>query len=814
MTVRIVQETIVRFDEETGGMEYYNRFSESKKDFTTTDVFRLAMLQADMEEGDVLVKTVIKFPNIKKDATRADVIKAFVPVVAWLNAAPVMMAYANKGDGFVVIRIQRANGDFRKWGEFRQFTFDGMEQKANKRQGMFGTQTYTFGNKPIRFVTDGDYHAPSKDYWTVRVVDTPEWLELAVDGVWFMRESVRDELVNDALARQDDEYRREHLQKTLMATRKYNARFIMPGQTAKGDAVACTELNTDFVIHDCNLFTFIQSTSDQGFITLTPQDQLGDIRTNRQSIAHFWDLLFSVPTPGKKDTVGLVKDEFKRVMNEQAKLLKTGRPLSHILPGARTKDDAIRTVQVKVMKVYDLHGDLNEFPYLVAAQAAQFRDMHTPKEKREEEKKRTRLPIPAWAGTRTSISSEFTYAMVYGVKLDMEPGMCLLDEELGLVVNDHDWDLLLEVLGGADQDDHVEIHARRVIKPEVWMGRQFNAGDVVFFLVRSPIGLSSDGDHLYSEYFILTPNEASADWFLSKNNGVLADIDLTPEHEGGALPLCTAEMDDELRRSGRQPTKRDLPEEYSVPGEGKSFFMDTVYGLAENALVYDTHSAIYRKHRILGIPFEFKASEDFFIDVAAQFMNPEDLEFIRKDNDEARMRLPNPMPHTIMDELVAFHKAEVERWMRQARMHLEDLVKMQNNLHSDHQNRGLLHNGEPIYLHWVKQAEEAYRARNGGKKLSSRDFDAIGDNLAAGITRMMESDNPKWERITGESVYLSLLDARAHELGISQKSTRPGATIETMFTPLDGKLMRGQMVDFVLAAMNMEQPSNDDDLLF
>lgn len=803
--VNVIQETLVRFDEETGSMQYHVKYNSDQQNYVAGDAFRLALLQSELGEDEVLVKSVVALPKTKKGASRDDVMKAFAPIIAWLKAAPVLAAYTTSGSTFAVIRIQKVDGEFRDWGKFRNFKFDGMEQKANKRQGMFGTQTHTFGDRVIQFVTDDKYHAPIPGVWTVRIVDTPDWLFTAIDGVFFMRESVRDELVFDALDRQDDDDRRAHLEETLLATRKYNARFVLPGQTAKGDVVACRELNTDFVIHSTNVFTFIQSTSDRGYLTLTPQEQLGTIRTNRQSIAHFWDLLFSVPTPGKNGSLGLVKDEFKRVMNRQAELFKSGQPLSHIAPGARTEDDAIRTVQVKVMKAFERFGDLNEFPYLLSAQAAQFRDMLTPDDPDQDEKKRTRLPIPAWAGTRVSINSEFVYSMVYGELLDLEPGQCHMDTELGLIVNRYDWDLVLEVLGGADQDDHVEVHARRVTKRETWMGKTFLEGDIIFFLVRSPIGLSSDGEYLYSEYFILSPDSESRRIFLEQANYTLPDIDLTPESKGGALPRCTAEMDDDLRRSGRQPTKRNLPAEYSDPASGKQFFLDTLVGLVENRLVYDTHSAIYRKHRILGIPFEFKASEDFFIDAAVQFMNPADLAFIREDNEEARGRLPDPMPFTIMDELIDFHKEEVERWMRQARMHLKDVVETQRNLHADWEFAGPTIDGMPLFLLWVEQAEAKHRARVNNRTLYSRDFDTIGDNLAAGIAQMIRSDKPEWEIITEESVRNTILDARAHELRATKASRFPGASIETMFTPMDGKLMRGKMVDMVLDALT----SND-----
>lgn len=818
--VELVQEVIVRFNSEEGGMEYHVKYdgnSNNPKNYTAGDAFRLAMLQEDMEDGDVLIKSVIRLPKLKKNANRAQMIKAFEPIVAWLNAHNVLTAYTTGDNTFAVVRIENG-GRYRKWGHFNSFAFDGMEQKAMKRQGMFGTQTYTYDNRPIRFVTDDNYHAPSLLFWTVRIMDTPSWLEPVIDGIFFAREGVRDVMANKAIANVgDDEDKADHLKKTLFGTRKFNARFILPGMTAKGDVAFCRELNTDFVIHSCNTFTFINSTTEMGYITITPQEQMTAIRTNRQSIAHFWDLLFGVPTPGRLDTQGLVFDAMRDEVDREISLLRAGKPLSHVAPGARDEDDAIASVQTKVMLAYEASKDLNQFPYLVAAQATQRSDMWTPRDERDEEKKRSRLPVPHWSAVRASINSEFVYAMVYGERLDLEAGECAFAPELGLIVNDHDWNLMLSVLGGADQDDHVEVHFRRVMKRETWMGRTYLEGDIIFFLVRSPIGLASDGAlnedgtpkltadgrlanedgdpaSLFSEYFILKPDSYTRSMVIEDiNDHMLPVIDLTPEADGGSLPKCTAEMDPELRASGRQPTKRELEDRYS-----KKFFLDTLYGLAENRLVYDTHSALYRKHRLLNIPFVFKANEDFFIDASVQFMNPEDLNFIRMDNEEARARLPEFDVPTVLTEVVEFHKAQTERFVSAARTHLRDVVNALKVENADIELTGPMLGSKPKFLDWVATAEVRYRARNNKSRLSAMDFEKIGDKVFSGVQIMI--DSPKFE-LDSDDVIEMIRDARVYLLRATRPSSQSKAPIASMFTPMDGPLMRGKLTTMVLDAL-------------
>lgn len=823
MSVELVQEIIVRFDPEVG-MEYHVKYdgnSNNPKNYTTGDAFRLAMLQADMGEGDVLIKSVVRLPKLKRDSSRNDTIKAFEPIKNWLNAQNVLTAYTTGDNTFAVVRIENG-GSFRKWGEFHAFSFNGMEQKAMKRQGMYGTQTYTFDSRNVVFVDDNEFHAPNPNYWTVRVVDTPAWLEPRVDGVFFAREEVRNVMAEDAIERvSDDEDKVAHLTKTLLGTRKFNARFIMPGMTAKGDVAFCKQLNTDFVIHSCNTFTFIHSTDNMGHITITPQEQMTAVRTNRQSITHFWDTLMAVPTPGRLDTQGLVFDAFRDEVNREIKLLRDGKPLSHVAPGARDEDDAIRSVQQKVMLAYEVSKDLNQFPYLVSAQAMQRVDMWDPKDEDDEEKKRSRLPIPHWSAVRASINSEFVYSMIYGERLDLADGECALVPEIGLVVNDHDWPLMLEVLGGADQDDHVEVHFRRVMKRETWMGRTYNEGDIIFFLVRSPIGLASDGAlnedgspkltddgrlanadgdpaSLFSEYFILQPNFDTRLMVIEDiNDHMLPVIDLTPEAEGGSLPRCTAEMDPELRASGRQPTKRELENRYS-----KKFFLDTLMGLAENRLVYDTHSAMYRKHRLLGIPFVFKANEDFFIDSAVQFMNPYDLDFIRHDNDEARERI-NAITggeefDSVLSEVVDFHHEQTERFARAARAHLRDVVTNLKVENSGIEFTGPMLGRKPKLMDWVNTAEVRYRERNNKSKLNTMDHEKIGDNLFSGIQLMI--DSPKYD-LDYDMVVEMIRDARVYLLKTTRPSGESKASIARMFYPMDYAIMRGKFTSLVIDAL-------------
>jgi hypothetical protein len=777
MARRKILEEVV-YDSSTG--EY--AVESSHTSYLTFNAFKNFFLENEVLEsgGGRFIIRVYGIPEVEPGTTDEEL--AEIQLDTWMSVrefSPVV-CYSTSDSKFVAVRIEDDHGTPRPWMEFNTISV-GMEAKVMKRLAMLGTKSYLNGKLEVVFVEDDEYYAHVPGVLFVRILETPEDMEPYVDGSFQARNDLREDLLD--LSAVEDAEKAHYIYVTHMEeTDAANARIILPEHgTLKGDAEFCELLNADIVAYDCNLFSSITTKDGSGLLQFTPQEQLGSVRTNRQSIAHFWDLLFAVDTPNRKDTQGLVRDAFRDEIDDNIETFRAGDPLSFVAPAARDEEDAIQSVQTKIMKWHRSGHSLNESLYLLMAMATQRLDMWTPRNGDNVEKKRTRLPVPF--ALRVSLRNETSYNMVRGEHPKLSPGECFIDPTLGIIVSDYDWHPVIDSLGGADKDDHVEVHFRRVTGDHTFLDIEFRDGDIAMFLIRNPIGLACDWDgdpdtydeaRVGSEYYILKPNSAFA-----ANIKLYFGKDL-PEIYLAARPTHILELD---LPQGLQPRKPDQPDTYT-----KSYFHEQIKAASRSQMVYDIHSATMRKFKLLGIKFEFLAKEEFFIDVCAQWRNPSDIRRIVESNEEYGKMLPDPPEPTVLDEIAHFHAQQVLRFSNAVKVHIKEIKRDLEDLYQDFESES-----EPILIQRFRAADAFYRQQNNRNgALYHRDWEAIGNMVVRRLDEIQDRDQTANDFI------------EAYDWVFTQVkfTTRSNPTVTEMYYDTDQKLMAGKMLDRLIESLD------------
>lgn len=701
------------------------------------------------------------------------------------------IAYPNSDRKFIAVMFVDADGTARPWMEFKTLDI-GIEAKTPKRLGKTGTWTYLNDVTTIRIVHDGEYYPREEGVVTVRILPTPPDFEPHVDGSFWIREELRQDLYNKALDRVSDQEKRDYLAETLMGTDAYNARFTLNDFSLKGDVEVADELNADVVAYDCNLYYSITTKiPGQGILMLTPQEQGGSVRTNRQSIAHFWDALFAVRTPVFGPSMGIVRDAFMRQVNNELQAFQSGKLMSFVSPQSRVEDDQIRSVQSKAVEWVKAKLSINDSLYLMMALASQRMDMWDPKEEQDEEKKRTSLPVPY--ARRWSLRNETSFNMTRGEHSHLSSGSAYVDEFLGMIVNDPDWADVIESLGGADKDDHIEEHARVLVKDWLFRGIQFKAGETVLVLLRSPIGMLSDGSVIASEYYVLRPT-AEYDRTIKARYGQL------PELDPDLMPVHILDLQETFPAGTkfRENQAINLPSSYS-----KAYFKKLVEAASESQFVYDKHSATRRKLRLHGIPFDPHdaegrvVKEEFFIDEVAQVRSVEGLKFVADNTTKEKQLLPELAPPTILDSLVLFHQVQTRRFEKAARTHIQ-AVAQSLETHYEALDITRMQDGKPVLLARIDAMEERYREEhNITGRLSYWDFENIG---TAVVNRITELELHKGSSQTRVMTYRDVAEAHAFILTQVKPSFRT-TSIRSMYYNTDQQLMQGSLFNWLVKVL-------------
>lgn len=751
--------------------------------------YRLAIWEheADVTNATFELRTYAIPANDKDiEATRRS-LHAFSPTIA----------YVTSDRKFVAVRFVDADGTVRPWNDFRSISI-GMEGKIAKRLGMTGTWTHMNKVSRVRIVTDDAYYPHTPGVITVRVLPTPAHLEKDVDGSFWIREELRQELYLEALDRTKDEDKRDLLAEKLMDTDAYNARFVLPDFTIKGDAEVSRNLDADVVVYDCNLFYSItMNDANTGIFMLTPQEQDGSVRTNRQSIAHFWDLLFAVRTPVYGPTLGLVQDAFLDYVNSEIQSFIAGEPMSFINSVERKEDDQIRSLQAKAERWVESGLSLNMSPYLMMALASQRVVMWEPSEelieRNQADKKRTKLPAPF--SRRYSLRNEFSIQMTRLINPMLGRGNAYVDKLLGLIVNSEDWADVIEALGGADKDDHVEIHYREALSDFTFRGIEFKAGDTLLFLIRSPIGMLSDGERIASEYYILRPT-ADYEAEITERYGQLPLLD------PALLPMHILDLEESFPAGTvtRENTTPDLPESYT-----KRYLWDSVLSASRAQYVYDKHSATRRKMKLLDIPFSpydengLLVKEEFFIDEVAQVRSPEGLSWINEHNEDEKKLLPEDMPPTILDVLSLFQADQVRRFKAAAESHIFEMQGLNRQMFADVEVTRWS-KGVPILVARAEKYVKARRVETNAERRPMRysDFELVGNRIMA---RLAEMELMEASIQTPELTTQDFIEAHAWLQVNAVKSNYKNPELHEMLTNTDQRIMMGAMFERVIQTL-------------
>jgi hypothetical protein len=781
----------------------YDRESESiiedtRAEFTSADVYTYFLLNKESSEW---VLRIYPIANEENDPALAQQHRR--AIFADMKAFGTTIAYVTKDNSYTAISI-RDNGTPRVWDvnktgespDFRHINI-GMSSKIAKRLSMLGTQTYLNTDATVIFVDEDDttFYPHEEGVLYIRITDKEGDEAILKDGQYFIRPEVRDEMVENVSEKMQvhNPEKARMLRRELGRAKTFNGRLITGKGLIKGDAVVSHVLNVDVEVDRVNIKDEV-STFDAhtGLFQMFPQEQMGKVFTNRQTIASFYKALMAVPTPNREDSKNLIKDALVDYIDGLIARFRTGEMMLHINSLGREKGDQIRNVFQK-LEAWTEHFSLNESLYLLMMEAGQIVDM-LGCEPGTDDKKR-RFPVPY--ATRNSIRNADTYRMVYGIEPDLAYGEGFVDPELGLIVSDETYLDMVPVLGGADLDDHVEIHYRTVINDD---DEFFNvdAGDTVMVIIRNPIGIESDGENVASEYWML---RASA----IERACIVEDL---PELDTSDLPICTAEL--ELPEPTFEATEPEMTDNYS-----KEFFINGVKASAKAQGVYGTHANLMMAFRLYDIPFPFLAPEETFVDICQQTRHPEDLAYIRDLNEVHRKMLANagvPMDFWtkkrcglrnvaqedgLFTELVNFHRDEVARFEVNAKQHIH-LVKQAMEARYDGVAITRMKANKPLLLSRVEVMEARYRAEteNTGR-LSYWDFEAIG-NLVVDRLNEMEADSNSSQ--TRELTNQDFLEAHAW-LWTQVKPSHRTTSVRSMYYNTDQKLMMGAMLDRLIEAL-------------
>lgn len=473
-----------------------------------------------------------------------------------------------------------------------------------------------------------------------------------VDGDFFIRPSVRDLMVDQAVAITEDcldEAQKERdLAKIeqMRSIRTFYAGRVLLGNLSntvtrglvKGEIVVAADddtLDADIVyVVENHKDEIGLSTDGRVRVTMCPKKQGKSIRTNRQTLNLFGEALF-----GKN--LMLIKKAFKSQLNWDLASFAKGEmePIisdddDEMIEAQAHRVDALIAVWQKV------RGSILGSRYLMAMQLGNVIDRKVGTEPKDAPTKR-RMPVP-YARSYT-MRTTFSYLMAEGPErfANLAQVHMRQDEihvtDIGAIFGDALVDDgAFEELGGADKDDTVDLHVRFAADDSAHFF--VDAGDAIAVITRNPNGVVSNGTEMGVEHWVAR---------LSVNTEGLFGIEFgnkIPEILLSELPL---------------PTKAvDLPEDElvatpapSLEGYNKAVLWTRFEDLALSDLgsLFGMYVNLMIAFASVKLPFPHYAPTETFADICQQTADLHDLQQIARIIEDLTKVLSDAVEEGLID---------------------------------------------------------------------------------------------------------------------------------------------------------------------
>jgi len=585
--------------QEYEGYKYNERTKKLERlHYTTPDMYTYFMLNA---EADAWEMRVYDNPSTESE----DYAEELNAIYADMFDFGITMGWAK--DGKITVVKFYDNGVARPWNgndlapDLNTMLIN-MSLKSSKYMSLFSQATYANGEFRIVWVDEDDdtYYPHKEGVLYIKITELDEEEAYLHDGQFYFRKQVRNAMAENAYRRikPHDLKKAVRVYDQIRHSRAFNGRMVTDRGLGKGDVLVAHNMKVDILIDKTNWKRDIVGRREGiALFQMFPQEQNGDVFTNRQSVASFYHSLLDVPTPGREDGKNLVKDALADYIWELIERFRSGEKMLHIDSVGREEKDQVRYVFQKLEAWVNAGLSLNESLYLLMMQAGQIVDMLgcTPG---QDDKKR-RLPVPF--ASRHSIRNAKTYKMVYGVDLQLEFGEAFIDHNYGIIVSDDTYRMMAPILGGADLDDHAEVHYRVAEDDsEVW---NVKAGDVVMVIIRNPIGIVSTGVSIEDGQVVDqygNPAVLGTEFVVLKAAAVErvnlpARFGELPGLKMAKLPHCSAHLD--LPEATWTPDEPAIPEVYN-----KRYLWEQIELRSLAQAAYGTHVNMYMTCRLYNIP--------------------------------------------------------------------------------------------------------------------------------------------------------------------------------------------------------------------
>lgn len=651
-----------------GGRHYFR--------ITMPNHFGFPFVEAEMAD-----KMVLRRYELHEDVEMTEIqsdLRTLRPTIAWKsskNDAVAVTLYDNEGGTMVP----------RSWNDLRHFTINMMKGKKSlvskmfKRVPTFNVRSYLYGTFDVVRVeeTDADIIRDREMSLSVKVIPTPDDLfgEKGVDGSAFIRESVRDMLIDRMVDRMSTGAHADPVKAEKLA-RKFRKGYVFDtgrgvfseGMMKAKFLVAKDEkLEADIVIYDCNIKSEITRNDNRITFTMNLKKQGKRVRTNRQIFSLFGEWIYG-------SDLHLIVDAYNEYVNHVIERFTDGTfvPSTEDKGGYSLNDMANRWIEAR--------GSINESQYLLKM----MRQAHIKTQSPERDDER-RMPVPFAAAFSIRTQAEMMHLL--GEPATMEPHQIKLTH-WGFVLGDDIMVDVLEILGGADLDDTAELHFRVAATDSP----EFNVrqGEHVAVIIRNPVGVSSNGTDVGIEYWVApVANPLS---IVRKYGEFFPEIDLRK----GSRPNTISELNIDTA-----PTLVDEDQTSEHTEYTKRFVFDAWVRATEVSpnIIYGRHVNLMMMFKKYNIEFGFIAPEETFVDIATQTQNPDLLKQMGDINEEhtkylvreinvrdlgidpvdvARLSLKgvNNIEEGITTEFIAHHKAGVDFFDAAAQAHIEEQFEL------------------------------------------------------------------------------------------------------------------------------------------
>lgn len=591
--------------------------------------------------------------------------------------------------GFAAIWIYNHDGSVRECGndpDIAPFKFR-MSAKWAKRISLFMTDAWLWGQF-LEHEVDIEYRevGESTDF----------------DGNVFISHSFREKLIKKMVARIPDKDEAKRLAKEMRKEEIFSIRMVTVNGLIKGHATLAKTGGPDVVVHTPDNFkkeVFLEM--PMVYVHLVPESQYKDVFTDRQALSIGGHELFMVPTPGRTDSLGLVKDAMVDYIDRLISKLRRGIPIDFDREGV--EDDELASMKRRRDAFYHATGSLNESIYHLQMMADSVVRSLTPRELFSDDKDR-RLPVPfaQRISLRTEASYEFAARETLGAwdsdaatRGGLE-GNVVAFTPLGFVFSREVQDDVLYALGGADLDDKAAVHIRIAVGDDEFFG--INDGDVIAVILRPPSASSENAHEFWMSKVSLDAN-VSRKTFLK----MLKSFGINSVKEAKAkLPRYNmAERPVNIVEVGLSDGDIEWVDNVPPAVYDKQYVAQLIADIVEYRAVYGTHSNIVMACAEAGIEVPFHALEEDWVDhaqqtpfgpnfelmdeannsdkkflvdsgIALEKWHARRLNFIDKDTGEFTV----PVRDGIISELIDFHIEQVDRYAEAARDHIRKVAEI------------------------------------------------------------------------------------------------------------------------------------------